>query len=156
MPDAVSIFVRPAVQGDVGSLADLLEVLFSVEEDFSIDRNRQERGLQMMLDNGMARVLVAADSDGTVVGMCSGQLVVSTAEGGLAVLVEDVVVSRDWRGKGIGSRLMRGIMCWARDNQARRLQLLADRNNGPAFGFYASLGWEATQLVCLRNRIQPS
>jgi len=32
-----------------------------------------------------------------------------------------------------------------------RLQLLADRNNIQATDFYQKLGWQATQLICLRK-----
>lgn len=147
------VTVRPAMPSDIGSLADLLETLFSIEEDFTLDRSRQESGLEMMLNNGRGRILVAETAAGTVVGMCSGQLTVSTAEGGPAVLIEDVVVHEDWRGQGVGARLMDSITGWARENEVGRLQLLADRNNVPALDFYKGLGWETTQLVCLRNRI---
>lgn len=152
MPEAVVI--RSATREDLGSLTELLSMLFSLEEDFVIDAARQRRGLEMMLNNGRGRILAAETADGTVIGMCSGQLTVSTAEGGPAVLVEDVVVHQDWQGQGIGARLMDAIGEWAKENQATRLQLLADRNNIPALDFYKHLGWQQTQLICLRNRIE--
>lgn len=151
MPEAVVI--RPACVEDLEGLVDLLSTLFSIEEDFVVDRTRQRRGLEMMLNNGRGRILAAESADGTVVGMCSGQLTISTAEGGPAVLIEDVIVREDWRGQGIGARLMGGISDWARENEAGRLQLLADLDNEPALNFYGHLGWERTQLICLRNRL---
>ena len=33
----------------------------------------------------------------------------------------------------------------------KRLQLLADKNNGSALIFYQKQGWQAAQLVCLRK-----
>ncbi len=150
MPEAV--IVRPATHEDLETLAALLAALFSLEEDFAVDGERQRCGLKMMLNNGRGRILVAEAADGTVVGMCSGQLTISTAEGGPAVLVEDMVVREDRRGQGIGEKLLDALGAWARENQAGRLQLLADRNNESALGFYACLGWEKTNLICLRNR----
>ena len=151
MPEVVN--VRLATSADIESLADLLETLFSIEEDFVVDRDNQRRGLEMMLNNGRGCVLAAQAADGTVVGMCTGQLTISTAEGGPAVLIEDVVVREDRRGQGIGARLMDAMAEWARGNEAGRLQLLADSGNEPALGFYEHLGWETTQLICLRNRL---
>lgn len=155
MIDAVRI--RPARYEDLDCLVSLLGELFSIEEDFVVDEARQRRGLSMMLNNGRGRIIIAersqANAPGDVVGMCSGQITVSTAEGGPAVLIEDVVVSKDWRGRGIGSKLMEGIADWARQNEATRLQLLADTENAPALGFYEHLGWETTQLICMRNRL---
>ena len=151
---APMVIIRPARQGDIDSLTGLLKILFSIEEDFIFDETRQRRGLQMMLDNYRACVLVA-EADGQVIGMCSGQLTVSTAEGGPALLVEDVVVLPDWHGRGIGRRLMESLGKWAGENGVSRLQLLADRNNGPALDFYTKLGWQTTELICLRKRLSP-
>ena len=82
--------------------------------------------------------------------MCTGQLVVSTAEGGPALLVEDVVVDANHRGRGVGRALLAALADWARGRGVRRLQLLADGTNGPALAFYDRLGWRATALVCRR------
>lgn len=156
MTDAVHI--RPARHEDFDCLVSLLGELFSIEEDFVVDEARQRRGLAMMPNNGRGRIIIAERSQaenapGPVIGLCTGQITVSTAEGGPAVLIEDVVVSKDWRGRGLGPKLMNGITDWARENEATRLQLQADTENTPALGLYERLGWEPTQLTCLRSRL---
>jgi GNAT superfamily N-acetyltransferase len=83
--------------------------------------------------------------------MCTGQLLVSTAEGGLSLLVEDVVVDQQWRGRGVGRLLMTATSDWAKAKKVSRLQLLADSNNEPALDFYRSQGWQTTALICLRT-----
>lgn len=148
MPPPYSI--RQARREDIASLADLLSLLFAVEEDFSFDRQRQEEGLGRLLDEPRSRVLVA-EIDSCVVGMCSGQLTISTAEGGPAILVEDVVVVKKWRGHGIGRALLDNIALWAAEKGASRLQLLADRHNAGALDFYEKLGWQPTRMICLRK-----
>jgi len=142
--------IRPARQGDIAALTGLLHLLFSIEEDFSFDQTRQEQGLRLLLDNPACCILVA-EIDFCVVGMCSGQLTISTAEGGVALLVEDVVVAKKWRGCGIGRALLDGIARWGAEKGVRRLQLLADRNNAEGLSFYEKLGWKQTQLICLRR-----
>ena len=133
-------------------MAELLDDLFSREADFTPDRERQERGLRILVGRqpGMSLVLVA-ETQGTVVGMATVQLLISTAEGGRAGLVEDVVVDREHRGKGIGRLLLGGITDWARKLDVTRLQLLADRDNRSALHFYQAAGWSPTNLICLRN-----
>lgn len=130
----------------------LLESLFSLEEDFSFHRDRQEAGLKQLLNTSSGRLLVA-EQNNHVIGMCSGQTVISTAEGGPALLVEDVVVAADQQGRGIGSRLLEALGEWARQQGISRLQLLADRANSKALGFYQKLGWQTTQLICLRTHV---
>lgn len=145
--------IRPARPDDLDRLTTLLGELFALEADFQIDAARQRRGLQLMLDAQRACVLVA-EADRTVIGMATGQLTISTAEGGLALLVEDVVVAAAWRGRGIGRRLLAGLGEWAAAHNAQRLQLLADRNNETGLDFYRKLGWQVTALICLRTHTE--
>ena len=95
--------------------------------------------------------MLVAERAGAVVGMVTAQLVVSTAEGGLSAWVEDLVVLATERRRGTGRALLEAVREWAEERGARRLQLLADRENAPALAFYDRLGWSRTQLVCLRR-----
>ncbi|WP_320173322.1 GNAT family N-acetyltransferase [Maridesulfovibrio sp.] len=145
-----TVHIRNANSADLVPMTDLLKSLFSVEKDFSADGNRQTKGLKILLGNPRARILVA-EEQGEVVGMCTGQIVISTAEGGPSILVEDVVVRSDRQGEGIGTMLMEAILKFAEENRATRLQLLADCDNTPALKFYEKTGWSNTSLICLRK-----
>ena len=142
--------IRRAERDDIPGLVRLLHLLFSIEADFTFDEKRQQKGLHLLLESAASCVLVA-EIDHQVVGMCSGQWTISTAEGGVALLVEDVVVEKNWQGNGVGTALMDQIARWAAENGACRMQLLADRDNTAALGFYEKLGWKETRLICLRK-----
>ena len=144
--------IRPAHPDDLDALVGLLRMLFSIEADFDFDAARQRQGLAMLLAHETAVILVA-EAAGRVIGMCSGQLTISTAEGGFALLVEDVVVAEPWQGKGVGRELLTALEQWAAGRKVGRLQLLADRNNAAALEFYRKLGWQGTELICQRRRI---
>ena len=144
--------VRQARPADLDDLVDLLALLFAIEKDFDFDAERQRQGIALVLAHENA-VLLVAEATNKVVGMCSGQLTISTAEGGWALLVEDVVVSEAWQGQGVGRELMKGLEKWARARKVARLQLLADRNNREALNFYTKCGWQTTDLICLRKRL---
>lgn len=145
------VAIRGATPADLERLVRLLETLFSIEADFRPDSERQRRGLALMLAEPERRVVLVAEREGAVVGMVTAQLVVSTAEGGPSALVEDMVVESAERGRGIGRRLLSAAEAWAAARGATRLQLLADRENAPALGFYGRAGWRPTRLVCLRR-----
>lgn len=144
------IHIRPARQQDIETMILLLRSLFEREADFRFDPARQEAGLRQLIGSDRGLLLVA-EKGGRVIGMCSGQTVISTAEGGPALLVEDVVVAADCRGKGIGTMLLQHLTEWAGGQGISRLQLLADRTNSEALGFYEKQGWQTTQLICLRT-----
>ena len=143
--------MRAARAEDLDALVALLGELFSIEADFRPDPARQRRGLALLLDDPGRAVVLVAERGGRVVGMVTAQLVVSTAEGAPSAWVEDAVVEAAERGRGVGRALLEAIEARAAELGATRLQLLADRENAPALGFYARIGWAPTRLVCLRR-----
>lgn len=149
-----SYLIRPARPNDLDAMVGLLEILFALESDFAFDAVFQKNGLRKLLATETAVVLVA-EIDGQVVGMISGQLTVSTAEGGYALLVEDVVIEPAFRWRGLGRRLLNGLEKWAAVRGVRRLQLLADKENFKALDFYHRLGWFDTRLICLWRQLSP-
>ena len=144
--------IRPAVISDIQDMTNLLRLLFSIEADFEFNEACHQEGLRLMLENPKSCIKVA-ETGGIVVGMCTGQLLISTAQGGLSLLVEDMVVQENIRGQGIGSRLLQEVISWGFANGALRAQLLADKNNHQALGFYEKLGWKQTQLKGLRFEV---
>ena len=147
-----NIIIRRANQEDIEALAGLLKELFSIEKDFIFDENKQLCGLKMMMENDNSRCIMVAEINKIVVGMCTAQILISTAEGGKAALIEDVVVNENFKGQGIGQLLMSSIEDWSISQDAKRLALLADRNNKIALEFYEALKWNKTQLICLHKR----
>jgi ribosomal protein S18 acetylase RimI-like enzyme len=108
--------------------------------------------LNLLLNSEKDCILVAELlNDDRVLGMCTVQALISTAEGGTVGLLEDLVVAADFRNQGIGAKLLTEAVNWAECQGLNRLQLLADKNNLPALNFYQKQGWESIQLVCLRK-----
>ena len=144
--------IEQANASDVPALVELLSRLFSIEKDFRIDADRQRRGLQVLIEQPRSRaiVMVARDDAGTAIGMVSGQLVVSTAEGAPSAWIEDVVVAPEFRNRGIGRALLGAVLEWAASQGATRAQLLADQANEAALAFYGRLGWIRSRMVMLR------
>ena len=135
-------------------MCDLLADLFSLESDFVPDREKQAKGLSALIAGapGTGLVLVAVQG-GTVVGMATIQTLISTSEGGRVGLVEDVIVDQLFRGQGIGTLLLEGIVSWSKNAGLKRLQLLADITNQRALDFYSSRELTHTRLICLRKQL---
>jgi ribosomal protein S18 acetylase RimI-like enzyme len=142
--------IRYARSSDLTPMTRLLDQLFSIEEDFLADPAKQQAGLTLLLESENGQIFIVEDRAGKVVAMASLQIVVSTAQGGFAAWVEDVVVDAAHRGRGIGEGLLTHIHAWAQARQITRLQLVADCNNRPALDFYQKNGWFETNLTVLR------
>lgn len=145
------IRIEPATEQDIDALGGLLQQLFAIEADFHFDAAKTGRALKQLIDDDRACVLVARE-DGNVIGMCTAQLVISTAEGAYSAWVEDVVVDSQHRGKGVGKKLLNALEEWAKGHGATRLQLLADMQNKPALEFYRHNGWHELQLQAWRKK----
>jgi GNAT superfamily N-acetyltransferase len=143
--------IREAALDDIDGMIPLLKKLFSMEADFCFNEALQRRGLAMMLEPCASRRMLVAVAGDRIIGMASIQTLISTAEGELSGIVEDVVVAHEWRGKGIGRCLLEAIEAWAHAKGLKRIQLLADATNTPALKFYHNSGWMTTRLICLRK-----
>ena len=143
------IVIREATPADVDQMIMLLSGLFTLESDFDFDCDKQRMGLCKLLIRPSALILVATYGD-EVMGMCTVQTLISTAEGGPVGLVEDVVVKDQYQAQGVGRRLLKVLQSWCKQRGFTRLQLLVDKNNINAIGFYKHMGWQSTDLVALR------
>ena len=140
-----------ATADDLPQLAVLLAELFALESDFQPETDKQLSGLRLILENPeMGRLFVIRDG-ANVVGMANALITISTAEGGRVLLLEDVIVSRDCRGSGLGRRLVEHVFDWAREQGITRVTLLADRDNHSALSFYRNLGFGSSFMTVLRK-----
>lgn len=144
------VTISVADVADIPDLIELLGVLFSIEQDFTPDPEKQRRGLVALLASPNGHIAIARDPDARAVGMATAQLVISTAEGGPSAWIEDVVVREDWRGRGLGRALINAVLDWACARGAVRAQLLVDLDNAPALAFYDKLNWQPTRLGAMR------
>src|SRR5437868_11974483 len=100
------ICVRLAIAADVTRLCELLALLFAQEADFKPDADRQARGLRLIIEQPEVGRIYCATNGDRITGMVSILFTVSTAEGGRAAWLEDMIVDPDQRGRGIVERLL--------------------------------------------------
>ncbi|OGA72014.1 MAG: hypothetical protein A3G81_32070 [Betaproteobacteria bacterium RIFCSPLOWO2_12_FULL_65_14] len=141
-----------ARRDELPQLVALLGILFSQESEFAPDDAKQTRALEKILsDATVGRIYVARDAGG-VVAMATLLYTISTAEGGMAALLEDVVVRPGHRGRGIGSALLRYLLAEAKKQGALRVTLLTDAQNDRAQRLYSKLGFEPSPMTPMRLR----
>lgn len=141
--------IEPATLDDLDELTELLMELFAQEEDFSPDREKQLRGLRLILEQPSRGRIFVLRSEGHLVGMINLLITISTAEGGFVLLLEDLVIRREHRGQGYGSRLLRHAMEFAKEKKFLRITLLTDRPS-ESRRFYLKHGFTESGMVPMR------
>ena len=153
MEDSKTVEIGFAAADDLPQLADLLAELVELESDFRPQRDKQLRGLRMILDDPALGKLFVLRVGGIVAGMANALITISTAEGGRVLLLEDVIVGKEYRGGGLGRRLVEHVLEWAREQGMTRITLLADRDNRAALDFYRKLGFASSHMTVLRKAV---
>jgi ribosomal protein S18 acetylase RimI-like enzyme len=139
-----------ARSGDLPQLVELLGILFAEEAEFMPDPQKQARGLRLILEDPASGWTCVAREGARVLGMVSVLRTVSTAEGGPAGLLEDLVVRPECRGRGIGSRLLAYAIEQARADGLLRLTLLTDAANERAQRLYERAGFRLSGMRPMR------
>ncbi|CUS41282.1 GCN5-related N-acetyltransferase [hydrothermal vent metagenome] len=75
---------------------------------------------------------------------------VSTALGARVAIFEDMIVSPEVRGSGVGSKLLEYAISSAQVCGCKRITLLTDSDNISAQRFYAKHGFEKSAMIPLR------
>jgi GNAT superfamily N-acetyltransferase len=142
--------VRDAVPEDVGRIAELVRELATYEREADQVRSTPEAFSRLMFpDDGtqpMAFCLIAeVRTDGgewRSVGFAAWYLTFSTWTGAKGIWLEDLFVSPDVRGSGLGKALLARLAEIAVERGYQRVEWWVLKWNEPALGFYRSLGAE--------------
>jgi len=148
MPDHLRI--EPATIDDLPQLADLLHGLFSQEADFIPNREKQMKGLRLILEQPSRGRIFVLRSGTRIIGMINLLITISTAEGGFVLMLEDLVVHCDHRGQGYGGRLLEHALEYARTKGFLRVTLLTDKLENRARDFYEHHGFRQSGMVPMR------
>ena len=146
--------ITVAVEEDIPALCELLEVLFTQEAEFQPDREAQVRGVSQILGSPRTGAILVARQGGRVVAMVNLLYTVSTALGARVALLEDMVVSPDARGRGVGSQLLDHAIGYAASHGCKRITLLTDATNEAAQRFYGRRGFAHSEMIPMRLTLE--
>ena len=148
LPDDARI--EAATIEDLPQLTELVMALFSEEGDFTPDRFKQEHGLKLILEQPNRGRIFVLRTDHTLIGMVNLLFTISTAEGGLVVLMEDVIVHPQHRRQGYGGMLLEHAIEFAKERGFKRITLLTDRISADSQEFFQSHGFKHSSMIPMR------
>src|SRR5690242_21745581 len=149
------VAIEPATAEDLDELSELLRELFSEESDFRPNKEKQLRGLRLIFEQPNRGRVFVLRRDGTIVGMINLLFTISTAEGGFVILLEDLVIHKEYQGKGYGSKLLQYAIDFAKQKNFLRITLLTDRPENVAQEFFRHHGFVESSMIPMRLWIAP-
>ena len=135
---------------DIPDLVDLLNDLFTQDIEFVPDLKKQKIGLEAIINNPEIGEILVLKGDGNILGMVSLLYSISTALGGKVAILEDMIIHKDYRQKGLGKELLGEAIRFAKGRNCLRLTLLTDFNNDAAINFYRQFGFKKSEMIPMR------
>jgi GNAT superfamily N-acetyltransferase len=139
--------VRQAQAADQETVGDLWMTLLDSQSEMDgrvgvaeDARERWENDFPMWLDDETARLYVAENDDGTIVGLASARrwgpapIYEDTSE----VYLDELYVRPDSRRQGYGTQLVRAVRHWSDQVGARRVRMRVLTSNADGRAFWAS------------------
>jgi GNAT superfamily N-acetyltransferase len=142
--------ISTATLSDVPELCGLLSILFTQEEEFKPDFQKQAEGLNKIIENPETGCILKAEADGRIIGMVNLLFTISTFTGGRVCILEDMVVLPEQRGTGTGAKILEAAKDKVKEMGCSRITLLTDGSNVRAQKFYKQHEFERSDMVAMR------
>src|SRR5438270_1536226 len=149
------VVIEPATEADLDELSEMLGGLFKQESDFRPDKDKQLRGLRLIFEQPSRGRVFVLRRDGAIVGMINLLFTISTAAGGFVMLLEDLVVHKQYQGHGYGAKLLNYAIDFAKKKNFLRIPLLTDRPENVAQEFFRRHGFVESSMIPMRLWITP-
>ena len=150
MGEKEHVVIEPATEADLDELSEMLGGLFSQEGDFRPDKDKQLRGLRLIFEQPSRGRVFVLRQNGAIVGMINLLFTISTAEGGFVILLEDLVIHKQYQGKGYGSKLLQHAIDFAKQKNFLRITLLTDRPENLAQEFFRHHDFVESSMIPMR------
>ncbi|MFP6872183.1 MAG: GNAT family N-acetyltransferase [Verrucomicrobiales bacterium] len=148
--------VEPATLEDLPQLVQMAMDLFEMEGDFEPSYEKQERGLKLILEEPNRGRIFVLRNDDLIIGMVNILFTISTAEGGLVLILEDFFVHPSHRGQGYGATLLNAVREFAVTKDFKRITLLTDKISEESQRFFTKNGFVFSQMIPMRLHFDPN
>ena len=141
---------RIATVSDISQISELLDSLFAQEIEFIPNKEKQENGLKMIINNPTLGHILVIEKSNKIIATINLLYTISTALGAKVAILEDMIVSSKFQKEGIGSKLLQNAINFAKQQQCQRITLLTDESNTIAHEFYTKNGFKCSTMIPYR------
>ncbi len=143
--------IEPATVEDLSILTTFISDLMEEQPDFVSDEAAHAKGIQLILESpSKGRIFVLRD-DEDILGMVNILFTITTALGGCAALMEDVIIHPQYRRQGLGSLMLDYAVAFAEEKDFKRITLLADAQDEKSQSFFQNKGFDFSGLIPMKR-----
>ena len=143
--------IEPATVEDLSVLTTFISDLMEEQPDFVSDEAAHAKGIQLILESpSKGRIFVLRD-DEDILGMVNILFTITTALGGCAALMEDVIIHPQYRRQGLGSLMLDYAVAFAVEKDFKRITLLADAQDEKSQSFFQNKGFDFSGLIPMKR-----
>jgi len=141
------VLVREAVESDLPAIGELIkELVEAMEDKQGTDVHSAIRNCQALLNHANSHILIA-EARGSVVGFVNFTVRQTILHPGSSGLIDELVVSKPHRGKGIGRQLMRGAIKRCKQLGCCEVEVSTEKTNHRAKKFYGEWGFKERGIL---------
>ena len=131
--------IRQAIETD---LPQVLELLKGMDGEDGMDPGEALIIWRKMTEYPYHKTFVVEDNQ-LIIGTCSLIIIDNLGHKGAKLAVaESMIISQDYRGQGVGSRLMKFVMEKVKEENCYKLMLSSNKKRIEAHKFYEQLGFQ--------------
>lgn len=150
----MQVSFRPASIADEPVFLPLMEALWA-HEAIPFDRAAVRQALAVLLaDPGLGRIWLALSGE-AVAGYAMATWGFSTEQGGRFLLLDELFVLPEFRGRGVGAEALAFVERQAAREGAAAVRIEVSVENGPARELYRKAGYVDPRRLFLARRIVP-
>jgi GNAT superfamily N-acetyltransferase len=136
----VKLEIRPATEADLPSI---LSLYVDVEDGGPILSVEEARPIFVRTRSYPDYTIYVATLDGSIIGTFELLIMDNLAHmGAPSGVLEDIIVHREWRGKGVGKQMVHFAMECCRERGCYKLALSSNLKREAAHRFYDHLGFQ--------------
>lgn len=147
------VSLRPARADELPRLFDMLRSFYA-EDRIPLDEARVRRGLDQLLADPALGALLFAEVDSACVGYLILGWCFSIEQGGRHVLVDELYLAPEARGRGLGTAMLAAACDWARGQGAAVARLEVNHHNPRARTLYLRNGFRDDQRDILTRVLE--
>lgn len=149
-----SIKIETASIEDLPQILELVMELFEMQGEFPSNETLQEQALRLIVESPNRGRIFVMRNEHCIIGIVTLLFTISTAVGGMVILLEDFIVHPGHRGQGYGQKMLDHVSTFAKEKNFKQVTLLTDKFSIATQEFFKKQGFNHSNMIPMRMKVE--